>query len=257
MAFLRSIFRLPHTDGKKGAAAAGATSASASAANPGRPASASAPRLDGRRPHLRYFALPFGLAGRGGAVRFYFQASGVQYDEALVTFEEWSSGGKAATVASKDNVSGHLPVVTLGGRLLTEHHAIMRHVARLQGAYGLDADRDYLVGRIADASVEWRNTLLAALFGDDAKKAAYRGTERADFLARFEHFVGAEWAQQGFAVGSELSFADALVFALLWDDAAGFEQLDLAAAGCPRLAALYARFHALPAVKAWCDAKRP
>ena len=63
-------------------------------------------------------------------LRFYFMAEDVPYEQTLVTLADWSSGGKAAAIASKENVSGHLPVVQLGDRSLTECHAIMRLVAR-------------------------------------------------------------------------------------------------------------------------------
>ena len=57
-------------------------------------------------------------------------AEDVPYEQTLVSLDDWKAGGKAAVIASKENVSGHLPVVRLGDKILTEHHAIMRYIGR-------------------------------------------------------------------------------------------------------------------------------
>jgi glutathione S-transferase len=91
--------------------------------------------------------------------------------------------------------------------------------------------------------------------GDDAKKAAYRDVQHPDFYRRHEHFLSTNGSSQGFAAGSKVSFADALLFALLWDDAGGFGPLDLSP--YPLVAALHQRFGAIPGVAACCADQRP
>lgn len=44
---------------------------------------------------LRYFALPNGLAGRGGGVRFLLLAAGVPVKEDTVDFGQWGAGEAA------------------------------------------------------------------------------------------------------------------------------------------------------------------
>jgi hypothetical protein len=95
----------------------------------------------------------------------------------------------------------------------------------------------------------------AAFSEDDARKATYPKVQRPDFCGRFEHFLSTNGSSPGFAVGNQASFADALIFALLWDEEGLFGKLDWAA--WPRLAALHKRFGAIQKVAEWCAKNRP
>jgi glutathione S-transferase len=205
-------------------------------------------------PEFLYLDLkPFGgLAGRGGAVRFFMLRHGIKYDEKLLAWGEWTQNHKARA-AEGQNPSAHLPIVTLNGQHLTEHHAIMRRFSKQLGEYGADVDRDYLVDRTASASNEWRD-LWAAALSDPAAKEQYR-VRRTDFYRIFSKYHEMDHGANGHMVGDAPSYADDLLFAILWDDSHGHGTDALTAT--PRLQQFYDAYLAQPAISDWCSAAVP
>jgi glutathione S-transferase len=191
-----------------------------------------------------------GLVGRGGAVRFFMLRHGIKYNEKLLAWGDWTQNHKAAA-AEGPNPSAHLPIVTLNGQHLTEHHAIMRRFSKQLGEYGSDVDRDYLVDRTASASNEWRDSWSAAM-SDAAAKEKYL-PKRADFYRIFSKYHEMDHGANSHLVGDAPSYADDLLFAVLWDDTHVHGTDALKAA--PRLQEFYDAYLAQPAISAWCSAE--
>jgi glutathione S-transferase len=202
-------------------------------------------------PDYMYFDLkPLGgLAGRGGAVRFFMLRHGLQYNEKLISLGDWTQKHKARA-AEGQNPSAHLPIVTLNGQHLTEHHAIMRRFSKQLREYGSDVERDYLVDRTASAYNEWRDLRSAANF-DSAAKEKYLA-RRSDFYRIFSKYHEMDHGADGHMVGDAPSYADDLMFAVLWDDIRVYGTDALKAA--PRLQQFYDAYLAQPAISAWCSA---
>jgi glutathione S-transferase len=193
---------------------------------------------------------PFGpLAGRGGAVRFFMLRHGIKYDEKLLAWGDWMQNHKAKT-AEGPNPSGHLPIVTLNGQHLIEHHAILRRFSKQVGEYGTDVDLDYLVDRTASASNEMRDRLGEGLT-DPAAKEKYLAA-RTEFYRVFSKYHEMDHGANSHMVGDAPSYADDLMFALLWDDSHIHNTEPLKAA--PRLQQFHDAYLAQPAISAWCSA---
>lgn len=202
-------------------------------------------------PEFLYLDLkPFGgLAGRGGAVRFFMLRNGIEYNETLYPFDEWTNEIKSECI-KEHNPAGHLPVLILAGDSLTEHHATLRMFSKQVGEYGSDLKRDYLVDRTADASNEWRDQWAAGIFDEEAKRKYCANREQ--LYNRFSKFLKLNGAEGGHVVGDKPSFADDLLFAILWDDGRtyGTELLPQS----PALNTFFEEYKKQPTISAWCTA---
>lgn len=103
-----------------------------------------------------------------------------------------------------------------------------------------------------------RDAFVTAAFGDAAAKEAYVSTKRASLFkvvnALVTKYGGGD---NGHAVASKaLTYADALLFAVLWDDSAIFSRDQLDAPEHAALASFFKAFRAAhPGVDAWCTAQ--
>lgn len=203
---------------------------------------------------FKYLGLPNGLSGRGGALRFFFLAAGVPFEEDLIPMDEWYAGKKQAVTDSGEAPLGVLPVVYIGGKKYLEHIATIRYIARRLGLYGSDAEADHAADAVGDEYPAFRNAWVVALMSsDDAEKAAYAAARPKyyDNLATIISVAGGSGAHT--TASGSLTHADALVFSILWDDSRvhGADELKARLS----LLAFYNAFKALPAVAKWCDAK--
>lgn len=201
---------------------------------------------------LKYLALPHGLAGRGGGVRFFLRAAGIPHKEDLVPMGEWFAKDKAAELATGRNPLGVLPVVSAGGKSLVQHISTVRYLARGKGLYGLDADADQAADGVAEQYGPWRDAWASSLSADDAGKAAYAAA-RAKYYDSLEALLGYYGASGASAVaGGKLTVADPLLFALLWDDTRTSGSTELLESH-PKLLAFYGAFKKLPAIAEWVE----
>jgi glutathione S-transferase len=195
-----------------------------------------------------------GASGRGGALRFLLLATGIAFEEDKVAVSDWPET-KQKLVASGVSPAGYLPVLTVNGKHLTEHHAIMRRFSAQLGLYGGDVERDYLIDSLAEATTSWRWHWVSSLEGGEVKDK-YVSTQRAEHYKAFEQLLEQHGASGAFAVsGAKLSFADVLLFSQLWDDCVAYGS-DLLKAS-PRLLAFYKAFSVQPRVAAWCEDANP
>ena len=62
---------------------------------------------------------------------FFFLANKIDFEDSLVTFEEWGGGEKARVTSSGESPFGYLPTLTTTeGKILPETIAMSRYVAR-------------------------------------------------------------------------------------------------------------------------------
>eukprot|EP00879_Flechtneria_rotunda_P000567 GHRR01000674.1.p1 GENE.GHRR01000674.1~~GHRR01000674.1.p1 ORF type:complete len:223 (+),score=57.03 GHRR01000674.1:238-906(+) len=214
-------------------------------------------------PILTYFDLsPFNdieNAGRGGAVKFFLLQHGIQFQEELVGWDDWANGLKTQAIDSGKNISGHLPVLKLNGEDLFESFAIMRYLSKEHGLYGSDAKRDYLVDMAADLGSEWRNAYSAAAFGTNEDKKTYLTGphKRNHYYKLFDTIITRNKGSGPHLVGNSPSFADTVVFAVLWDDIVAFGNREELMGAHPRLGEFFKAYSRQDAIKGWCEAKKP
>uniref|UniRef100_A0A383V3Y5 GST N-terminal domain-containing protein n=1 Tax=Tetradesmus obliquus TaxID=3088 RepID=A0A383V3Y5_TETOB len=215
---------------------------------------------------LKYFDLSGfgGLSGRGGSVRFFLLANGIPFTEEVVDWAGWGAGLKQEAMASGESPTGHLPLVYLPGSSsssppLLETFAILRRLAKRDGQYGSDEERDYAADVAADATVEFRSALLDSAFGGPDAKLSYTTSpdKRPHFYSVMEALLQRFGSSSSHAVGSSASFADAVVFAVLWDDVAVHGHDEALWGSNPRLAGFFRAYLAQPAVLGWCKGARP
>ncbi|WIA40805.1 hypothetical protein OEZ86_004483 [Tetradesmus obliquus] len=215
---------------------------------------------------LKYFDLSGfgGLSGRGGSVRFFLLANGIPFTEEVVDWAGWGAGLKQKAMASGESPTGHLPLVYLPGSSsssppLLETFAILRRLAKRDGQYGTDEERDYAADVAADATVEFRSALLDSAFGGPDGKLAYTSSpdKRPYFYKVMEALLQRFGSSSSHTVGSSASFADAVVFAVLWDDVAVHGHDEALWGSNPGLAGFFRAYAAQPAVLGWCKGARP
>lgn len=84
-------------------------------------------------PTIHYF--DFQSRGRGQVVRLLLIDAGAAFKDIRYSFEEWPEHKRSGKVAEL-NPTGSIPVVEMpDGRILTQSYAIIRHWARMLGAY--------------------------------------------------------------------------------------------------------------------------
>eukprot|EP01025_Chloroclados_australasicus_P057158 TRINITY_DN7114_c0_g2_i2.p1 TRINITY_DN7114_c0_g2~~TRINITY_DN7114_c0_g2_i2.p1 ORF type:complete len:184 (-),score=22.56 TRINITY_DN7114_c0_g2_i2:135-686(-) len=135
------------------------------------------------KPVFRYLDLrPMGgVCGRGGVLRVFMLANSIPFKEELVTLKDWESGEKART-KREVNPGGYLPSVRMNGKWYNETIAIARYLARKNGLYGEDVEKDYEVDALCDAYQVWRNSWASALGGAP-------GSDKVTaYLDKREHF---------------------------------------------------------------------
>lgn len=211
-------------------------------------------------PRLHYFDLsPFGgLAGRGGAVRFLLLTTGTEFVEDVADLSTWSSH-KQAAMDSGQTPTGHLPVLHLDGQPLVEHLSIARLLAKRVGWYGQDEMKDYLADSLADAvSTGFRPAALKGAFGSAEDKTTYLTSpqQRAHFYQVTENLLVRNEASGAHTVGDSPSFADAVLFTVLWDDVAAHGEDEGLIKECPKLSSFYRAYMQQEAVLKWCQGSR-
>ena len=102
-------------------------------------------------PTIHY--LDFASKGRGQVVRLLCEDAGIAYDDVRYSFEEYPDFKKGKITDL--NPLGNVPVVELGGRVLTQSYPILRHWARVLGRYeGEGEEERYWVDVVCDACAD-------------------------------------------------------------------------------------------------------
>ena len=90
-------------------------------------------------------------------MRLLLEDAGIPFVDDRVEMDAWKASVKSEVVRDGRNPASHVPIVTIDGRIYTEHISIGRYIDRRRGVYGNDVERDYFADAVADAYQEWRN----------------------------------------------------------------------------------------------------
>eukprot|EP00611_Tribonema_gayanum_P007696 TRINITY_DN1711_c0_g2_i8.p1 TRINITY_DN1711_c0_g2~~TRINITY_DN1711_c0_g2_i8.p1 ORF type:complete len:256 (+),score=68.51 TRINITY_DN1711_c0_g2_i8:183-950(+) len=236
---------------------------------------------------LSYFNfVPVG--GRGGQVRFLLLALGIEFEEDLISVDEWPAR-KQALIDSGDNPCGAVPVLQIGDLMLFQSVSLARYVCSITGIGPTEPIKMYQQDALADEYSTWRVQWISAVFAAEDKKAALVAeyvaalpkryamfeTMYAKFVTGSTPYAGAcgaapspsrehiatapppllrSWcaclaaSQSG---GPLPLHGDICVFAQLYDDRATKVAAPDMLEQYPKLKALYAAVAALPNVAAW------
>lgn len=205
------------------------------------------------KPQFKYLDLkPFGpVGGRGGAVRFYMLANKINFDEQLISFQDWGAGEKAKCI-EQDNPAGGLPVVTIGDKKYAQHIAINRFLARKTGQYGSDIEADAWADAAADAYTDWRNAWAKVLGEPDSDEAVikYRDTRKAFYNTQEWYYAKKASPSSPYLSGGDApGFVDCLVFNMIRDD--GIKQGAVDLSPYPNLQGMYEALASNEDVIAW------
>mmetsp|Transcript_17085 Transcript_17085/g.53361 ORF Transcript_17085/g.53361 Transcript_17085/m.53361 type:complete len:212 (+) Transcript_17085:73-708(+) len=189
-----------------------------------------------------------GIGGRGGVVRFFMLANDIAYKETLITpGEEWAAA-KKAMMESGENPAGTVPIVQYDGKMLTQHVAIMRQLAKDRGV----ASSDFANDAVADQYQAFRDAWVDAAFlgGDKEKFKEFVKTE----LKVFEGLYAKYGTADTYLSSPKPLWGDAALAALIRDlILTGFlTEAEIP----PRLAKMYSALVAIPAIAAWIESKK-
>eukprot|EP00611_Tribonema_gayanum_P007695 TRINITY_DN1711_c0_g2_i7.p1 TRINITY_DN1711_c0_g2~~TRINITY_DN1711_c0_g2_i7.p1 ORF type:complete len:223 (+),score=80.81 TRINITY_DN1711_c0_g2_i7:183-851(+) len=203
---------------------------------------------------LSYFNfVPVG--GRGGQVRFLLLALGIEFEEDLISVDEWPAR-KQALIDSGDNPCGAVPVLQIGDLMLFQSVSLARYVCSITGIGPTEPIKMYQQDALADEYSTWRVQWISAVFAAEDKKAALVAEYVAALPKRYAMFetMYAKFVTGStpYAGGGPLPLhGDICVFAQLYDDRATKVAAPDMLEQYPKLKALYAAVAALPNVAAW------
>jgi glutathione S-transferase len=214
---------------------------------------------------FKYIDLP--VAARGGVLRFFLLSHGVSFEEELIPMsgDTWSTE-KQRLITSGENPSGTVPIVysknsTDSTDAHPQHIAVSRYLARVYQLTSEDSYKDYVQDLVADEYLGFRDQWVAATFGGNAEEKAKYSTEKlpvqlTKFNALYAQFKTEEVFLSVSAKTGQPLWGDAAVFGLLWDHTmTGYITVQELEQMYPHLAALFAAYHAIPAVNQWIETK--
>nr|QVK45617.1 glutathione S transferase [Brachionus paranguensis] len=160
--------------------------------------------------NLKYF----NLRGRGEIIRLIFAASGKQYNDERIEFEQWPAQKNQAPL-------GQLPYLKVGPVELPQSLAIARFVARETGLAGKTSLEQAQADAVVETIMEPVNYFYSNIFriqDADEKAEAFRtflkeqGTKGAQNV---EKLVGM-YGSNGYSVGDSLTWADLAIFDVIF-----------------------------------------
>ena len=212
---------------------------------------------------LNYFALPNGLGGRGGVLRFFFLSQGIEFEEKLFApGEEWAAE-KARLKASGENPTAKTPVVYADDQPLPEHISTARLLAHVHGVSSSDHYKNYVQDLVSDEYQNFRNVWAQAVFsGTDDEKATYRETEVPQRLEQFDSLYKSFKCDNSNAflstsdkTGQPL-WGDAAIFCLLYDHIQAGLLSRQALDKYNHLESMFVAYEKIPAVEQWISSKK-
>lgn len=104
--------------------------------------------------HFQIHYFDFQSRGRGQVVRLLFEDAGIAYTDVRYSFHEYPEVQSTHPILSQ-NPTKSVPIIELDGKLLTQSYAILRHFARVLGAYdGESEEEKYFADVICDIVVD-------------------------------------------------------------------------------------------------------
>ncbi|KAI8137617.1 glutathione S-transferase [Fennellomyces sp. T-0311] len=182
---------------------------------------------------------------RGENIKLLLEDAAIPYEYIIYKWKEWPQKRDAWIAAG--GLEGALPVLeTADGKRYGMTVPIMRFLSKQLGKYyGSNADEEHWVDVVTDLTNDWYDAFNQ--YNEYMDGADFEPTSRAKYLKevlpkhldRIERFYKAK--EGPYALGSEISFADFMVYHMIKDDQ--LTQLP------PHLAALVKAFEERPNIK--------
>jgi len=179
----------------------------------------SANKAIGGVPTMHYF--DFQSKGRGQVVRLLWIDAGIAFDDVRYGFDEYPAfkNGRLAEM----NPNATIPVVELNGKILVQSYAMLRHFARLLGAYdGKTEGEKYWVDAMTDVALDWRTYFVNAFLSPnkDVDFPEHQRTKREQYAKALDTHLSTNSASQSgpYVIGNEVSYADLVIYQICHDE---------------------------------------
>ena len=219
---------------------------------------------------LKYLALPFGLGGRGGVLRFFLLSQDIPFTEHLYNMgDEWTEE-KRRLIESGENPSATVPIIVVmptneddnnklssPTSILPQHIATSRLLAKVYDTTSGDTYEDYVQDLVADEYQGFRDRWVAVTFSSsDEEKEVYRNDELPKLLTKFNGLYEQFKTHDVFlSISSKTNnplWGDAAIFGLLRDHIiTGHTTFDNLKASYPYLSMMYETYEKIPSVAKW------
>uniref|UniRef100_A0A1I7TS12 glutathione transferase n=1 Tax=Caenorhabditis tropicalis TaxID=1561998 RepID=A0A1I7TS12_9PELO len=159
---------------------------------------------------VHYKLIYFPLKGRAEISRQIFAYAGQDYEEQVVTFEQWPA-------LKNSTPFGQIPVLEVDGKPIAQSYAIARFLAKRFGIAGQNSIEEAEVNAIADQFHDYLNEVVPYMSVVAGFKPGDANQLRNDvFLPNFKkHFTLFEKIlaknPSGFFVGNSLTWVDLLI----------------------------------------------
>lgn len=203
-----------------------------------------------------YIGLPSGIAGRGGALRFFLLVHGIPFDEKVIAFPDAWPAEKQRLLETNENPAGTVPVVYAEGKCLPQHAAIARFLASLYNRTAGSAYGDYLQDMVTNEYISFRDTWVHMTFvASDEEKAKYKSegvpAELAKFNTYYEHFASHDVYMSVDVNNGKPLWGDSFLFGLLRDHILTGHMAREDLTKYAKLDGLFQAYEKLPEAAAW------
>lgn len=163
------------------------------------------PEQDREHITLRYFK----SRGRAEIIRLTLEASGLTYDQALHSSEEWPAI-KEAGIASGTLPFGQVPAIRIDHRDLVQSAAIVRYIGAKHNLipHEYQTEVEILMGGVEDLYKRYSGLIYSEDF--TSKKDEYVNNVLPIWLEHFERYLGK--TASSYLVGNVLTVADLCLF---------------------------------------------
>lgn len=198
------------------------------------------------KPTITYFE---GRA-RVEPIRVMLEELAIPYEDLRLSFDAW-------TKMKGDTPFEQLPSYRQGDLEIFQSHAIIRHLARVHDLYGSTEAEHVRCDMVEEAISDLTELIGKAPWRPNFReeRATFVSRELVPVLGRLERFLETNQDPGGFWVGSSLTFADLIAFALLDSTRAMFPE---AMTQCPALEAFCDQIARRPRIAAYiASGRRP
>ncbi|XP_077991526.1 hematopoietic prostaglandin D synthase-like [Glandiceps talaboti] len=195
----------------------------------------------------------FNIRARAEPSRFVLAAAGVEYEDIRIERSDWPSQQNCGKYPFQ-----RLPILEVGGTVISESRAIARYLAQKHGLYATDILQQAEIDMITDATEDIYARLEKAFLEQD-EKTKKELTEQnygqifPKILTGLEKLLVKNKGGDGFFVGDSVTLADLTFTAIAYNMLLGKPN---ALDHFPKLAALKKKIEGLPRIAEWMK-KRP
>ncbi|PIG85923.1 glutathione S-transferase [Aspergillus arachidicola] len=169
-------------------------------------------QLPSTKPTLHY--LDIGSLGRGEVIRLFLKDAGVEFNDVRYPYDDTWPAASAVLKEKGLSVTGRVPVLEYEGKILTQHLAILRYLARELGEYdGNTSLEKYFLDAVADVYNDWRIQWVNNL-GNVTDKF------RNEVVPDYYNVLGRFYAQQEgpYLLGERITYTDFVVYQSIDND---------------------------------------